>query len=162
MMAIRQAGLAFLALLVLSGWAGTLRADDRHAGYYYPKPGSQETYEARAETLPEANRAVRIGFATGLANQLRARPHAQTLAVFAKGADAEKLILVALQDGRIETLYRARAVFANLTAIARVMPLFAEYGVQDVFTFFDLAKMLGFTQITISDGDDFAHQVFIE
>ena len=161
-MAIRPASALFLMLLVLSGWTGALRADDRHAGYYYPKPGSQETYEARAETLPEANRAVRIGFATGLANQLRARPHAQTLAVFAKGADAEKLILVSLQDGRIETIYRARAVFANLTAVAREMPLFADYGVQEVFTFFDLAKMLGFTQITISDGDDFAHQVFIE
>jgi len=152
----------FLMLLALAGWTTAAEADDRHAGYYYPEPLSQETYEARAETLPETSRSVRIGFATGLANQLRARPHAQTLAVFAKGADAEKLILVAMQDGRIETLYRARAVFANLTAIARVMPLFAEYGVQDVFTFFDLAKMLGFTQITISDGDDFAHQVFIE
>ena len=161
-MAIRQAGLLFFSLLVLAGWTTALRADDRHAGYYYPKPGSQETYEARADTLPEASRKVRIGFATGLANQLRARPHAQTLAVFAKGAEAEKLILIALQDGRIETIYRARAVFANLTAIARVMPLFAEFGVQDVYTFFDLAKMLGFTQITISDGDDFAHQVFIQ
>ena len=161
-MAIRPASALFLMLLVLSGWTGALRADDRHAGYYDPTPGSPETYEARAETLPEATRAVRIGFATGLAHQLRARPHAQTLAVFAKGADAEKLILVSLQDGRIETIYRARAVFANLTAVARVMPLFADYGVQEVFTFFDLAKMLGFTQITISDGDDFAHQVFIE
>jgi len=161
-MAIWQAGLAFLLLLVLSGWTNALRADDRHAGYYYPEPQTQETYEARADTLEEATRGVRIGFVTGLSNQLRARPHPQTVAVFAKGADAEKLILVALQDGRIETLYRARAVFANLTAIARVMPLFEEYGVQEVYTFFDLAKMLGFTQITISDGDDFAHQVFIE
>ncbi|MDJ0946363.1 MAG: molybdopterin-guanine dinucleotide biosynthesis protein A [Kiloniellales bacterium] len=161
-MVLRQAALLFSLLLVLAGWSGALRADDRHAGYYYPEPQTQETYEARAETLEETSRAVRIGFATGLANQLRARPHAPTMAVFAKGADAQKLILVALQDGRIETLYRARAVFADLTAIARVMPLFAEYGVQDVFTFFDLAKMLGFTQITISDGDDFAHQVFIE
>ncbi len=161
-MAIRRAGLAFLVLLALAGQTDALRADDRHAGYYYPEPQTQETYTARADTLEEANRGVRIGFVTGLANQLRARPHPQTLAVFAKGADAEKLILVALQDGRIETLYRARAVFANLTAIARVMPLFEEYGVQEVFTFFDLAKMLGFTQITISDGDDFAHQVFIE
>lgn len=161
-MAIRRARLGFLVLLVLAGCTGALRADDRHAGYYYPKPQTQETYKARAETLQEATRGVRIGFVTGLSNQLRARPHPQTVAIFAKGGDAEKLILVALQDGRIETLYRARAVFANLTSVARVMPLFEEYGVQEVYTFFDLAKMLGFTQITISDGDDFAHQVFIE
>ena len=84
------------------------------------------------------------------------------MAIFAKGAEAEKLILVSLQDGRVDTLYRARAVFANLTSVARVLPIFADYGVQDYFTFFDLAKMMGFSQITITNGRDFAHQVFIE
>ena len=68
----------------------------------------------------------------------------------------------ALEDERIDTLYRARAIFANLTAVARVMPIFRELGVQDWFTFFDLAKMLGFTQITITDGRAFAHQVILE
>jgi hypothetical protein len=29
-------------------------------------------------------------------------------------------------------------------------------------TFLDLAKMLGFKQITISDGDKFSHQVFLK
>lgn len=154
----------FVVLLVFlfAATSHDVAADDRHAGYYYPEPESQETYQARALTLEQANRSVRIGFVTGLANQLLARPHAPTLAIFAKGADAEKLILVALEDGRVETLYRARGVFANLTSIARIMPIFEDYGVQEVFTFFDLAKMLGFTQITISDGRDFAHQVIIE
>ena len=48
MMAIRQAGLMLLALLVLSGWTGTLRADDRHAGYYYPKPGWKDSASYRS------------------------------------------------------------------------------------------------------------------
>lgn len=137
-------------------------AQDRHVGYYYPEPELQEIYTARAQTLQEADRAVRIGFATGLTNRLMARPYAPSLTIFAKGEQAEKLILVALEDGRIDTIYRARAVFAEMTSIARVMPLFAEYGVQDIFTFFDLAKMLGFKQITITNGRDFAHQVLIE
>ena len=64
--------------------------------------------------------------------------------------------------GRIDTLYRARAIFANMTAVARVMPLFRELGVEDWFTFFDLAKLLGFERITITDGRDFAHQVTID
>ncbi len=58
--------------------------------------------------------------------------------------------------------HRARAVFANLTAVARVTPIFQEYGIEDYFTFFDLAKMLGFVQITISNGRDFAHQVTLQ
>jgi len=153
---------AALAGCLLLGLASSAAAEDRHAGYYYPEPQTQETYKARGDTLKEANRGLRIGFVTGLTKQLLAQPYAPTEAIFAKGAEAEKLIIVAFEDGRIDTLYRARALFANLTAVARLMPLFQEYGVQDWFTFFDLAKMLGFSQITISDGRDFAHQVQIE
>jgi hypothetical protein len=80
----------------------------------------------------------------------------------ARGEEAEKLIIVALQDGPIDTLYRARAVLAELTAMARTLPVFAEFGARDRFTFFDLAKILGFRKITITDGRDFAHQVIIE
>ena len=59
-------------------------------------------------------------------------------------------------------LPEARALFANLTAVARTTPIFQEYGVEEFFTFFDFAKMLGYTQITISNGRDFTHQVFLE
>ena len=46
--------------------------------------------------------------------------------------------------------------------MARTLPVFAEFGTRDRFTFFDLAKILGFRRITITDGRDFAHQVIIE
>ncbi len=137
-------------------------AEDRHAGYYYPTPNSEEVYKARARPLPQASRGLRIGFVTGVTQQLLARPFAPTAAMFAKGAEAQKLIIVALEDGRIDTIYRARALFANLTAIARTTPILQEYGVEEFFTFFDFAKMLGYTQITISNGRDFTHQVFLE
>lgn len=152
-----------LAAVVWAGLAAPgLAQNDRHAGYYYPEPQTHEVYQARAQTLPEASRSLRISFVTGVTNQLLARPYPPTAAIFAKGAEAEKLIIVALDDGRIDTIYRARAIFANLTAIARVTPIFQEFGVEEFFTFFDLAKMLGFVQITISDGRDFAHQVILE
>jgi hypothetical protein len=138
-------------------WAG-----DRHAGYYYPEPATQEVYEARSERLPEADRATRIGFVTGIANHISEQPYPPQAAMFAKGTEAEKLIIVALVDGRIDTIYRARAVLANMTAAARMLPAFQEMGVQDWFTFLDLAHMLGFKKITISDGRDFAHQLLIE
>ena len=137
-------------------------AADRHVGYYYPEPGSREVYEARSETLEEATRSLRVAFVTGITNDLGKRPYPAQAAIFAKGAEAEKLIIVALADGRIDTIYRARALFANLTASARLLPIFAQMGVQEVFTFFDLAKMMGFAQITITNGRDFAHQVILE
>ncbi len=148
-----------LAVLMGSGAAG---ADDRHVGYYYPEPQTRETYTARAPTLPQADRTMRIGFVTGTAIQQFNLAYPPQVAVFAKGAEAEKLIIVGLVDGRVDTLFRARAIFANMTAAARQLPAFAQMGVQDTFTFFDLAKMLGFKQITISDGRAFAHQVLIE
>ncbi|WP_340118280.1 molybdopterin-guanine dinucleotide biosynthesis protein A [Pelagibius sp. 7325] len=165
-MAVRMTiGLAAL-LLAVAGVvaAGPVRAqsDDRHAGYYYPEPTSSEDYEARAYTVPEATRKARIAFVTGITNEQNKAPYPPQAAIFAKGSEAEKMIIVALEDGRIDTIYRARAIFAQMTAVSRLLPIFAELGVEDYYTFFDLAKMLGFEQITISDGRDFAHQIIIK
>jgi len=142
--------------------AATAWSDDRHAGYYYPEPTSEEVYTARAQTLPQSNRASRVGFVTAFTARQLERPVSPEFVMFAKGADAQKLIIVSLDDDRVNSLYRARALFAMMTAMARVLPVFTEFGVEDSFTFFDLAKLLGFTQITISDGHDFAHQVILE
>ena len=152
---------AGLGLAILGG-AGAAAAEDRHAGYYYPPPQTVETYRARTETLKDSGRTRRIGFVVELTRQMLRRPYPPDYAVFAKGDDAEKLLIVALRDGVIDTLYRARALLAMLTAVARGTPLFAQLGGEEVLTFFDLMKILGFTQLTVSDGDGFAHQVVIE
>jgi hypothetical protein len=46
--------------------------------------------------------------------------------------------------------------------VARSTPIFQDFGVEELFTFFDFAKMLGYSQITISNGRDFTHQVVLE
>lgn len=153
---------AVLACMVAAGQAPAQENDDRHAGYYYPEPATTEVYEARAYTLPEASRKVRIAFVTGITSEQNKAPYPPQAAIFAKGSEAEKLIIVALEDGRIDTVYRARAIFAQMTAVARLLPMFSQLGVEDFYTFFDLAKMLGFEQITISNGREFAHQVLIQ
>ncbi|MBT6314753.1 MAG: molybdopterin-guanine dinucleotide biosynthesis protein A [Alphaproteobacteria bacterium] len=150
------------ALGALVSLAGPASADDRHAGYYYPQPQSSEVYYPRATPLPEANRDRRLGFVTGITTaQLRA-PYPPTHVLYAKGAESEKLVIVALQDGYIDTIYRARALLAAMTAQARATPIFTELEVESTYTFFDLAVLLGFKQITISDGQSFAHQVTFE
>jgi hypothetical protein len=158
----RHAGSGMLtALALLMMGMATAAAADNHAGYYYPEPATSEVYEARALSMPESSRKTRIAFVTGITNEQNKSPYPPQAAIFAKGSEAEKLIIIGLEDGRIDTIYRARAIFAQLTAVARLLPLFSELGVEDYFTFFDLAKMLGFDQITISNGREFAHQVFI-
>ena len=136
--------------------------DDRRAGYYYPEPKSSEVYVARATMLQQASRTLRIGFLTGLTNKQLAAPYPPQFAVFAKGDDADRMIIVALADGQFSTLYRARALLAQLTAMMRGTDLFRQMGVDDFFTFFDMAKMFGFKEIVISDGENFAHRIEIE
>jgi hypothetical protein len=154
-------GLALAAVLAMG--AGPASADEsRHVGYYYPQPQTVETYEARATTLPDASRSRRLAFVTALTNQMLSNPYPPQYAIFAKGSNAEKLIIVGLYDNSYNTIYRARALFAMLTAVARVTKLFQEYRVEELFTFFDLCKLLGFEQITITDGYEFAHQVLIK
>lgn len=136
--------------------------DDRHAGYYYPPVVTSEVYTARAVPLAEASRSARIQFVVNITQQILARPHAPEYAIFAKGDEAEKLIIVGLKPGSLSTIYRARAVLAMLTSIARASRLFNEFGVQEYFTFFDLAKLFGFEKITVSDGDEYSHQIILE
>jgi hypothetical protein len=134
---------------------------DRHAGYYYPAPDSQETYVGRARPLPEADRRVRVGFVVGLEQEIRKAGQPIPYALFAKGSEAEKLVMVALVDGPLDTLYRARGVLANLTAQSRLLPVFKEHGVEDLFTFFDLLVLLGYERLTLTDGKTWAHQVLL-
>ena len=152
---------AGIALLMAAVWPVTAVADDRHAGYYYPDIMSEETYRARAQTMPEADREVRLGFVSAHTAEQMGRSYPPRYALFAKGEDAEKLIIVGLDDS-FATLFRARGVLAQLTAQARTTTLFRNLAVEDFFTFFDLAKMLGFEQITVTDGDGYAHRIDIE
>lgn len=148
--------------LLLAPIAGA-SADDRHADYYYPTPQSTETYEARAQMLPEASRRSRIAFVTHVMNEMiRKNPYPPQYAIFAKGEEAEKMIIVSLTGDGYDTLYRMRALLAVLTAVARTTPLFKEERVEDYFTYLDLCKMLGFKQLTVSDGKKFAHQIKID
>ncbi len=135
---------------------------DRHIGYYYGSLTSQETYVARATPSPDANRGHRVAFVTGLEVEVAKRGHPIPYAIFAKGGEAQKLIIVALMDGPMDTLFRARGVLANLTAQARLTPLLRENNVSDWFTFFDLCRVLGFEQITISDGKSWTHQIKLQ
>ncbi|MEO0392503.1 MAG: molybdopterin-guanine dinucleotide biosynthesis protein A [Pseudomonadota bacterium] len=141
--------------------AQEIEADDaRHAGFYYPEPDLVEAYKPRSRILPDSDRLRRVGFVTLLTTQQMASGTPR-LAIFAKGAEAEKLIIVALQDGYMDTLYRSRAVLAMLTAVARSTPLLQEMNVADRFTFLDLIYLMGFTQMTISDGDELAHTIVL-
>lgn len=153
---------AVLALLVTLQPAGAHAESDRHAGYYYPPLSSRESYTARAVVMPEANGDMRLGFVTAMAFQQNQRPYPPSFIMFAKGERFERLIITAVGSNGFRGLYQARAVLAQMTSIARSSPMFRDNNVQNVFTFLDLARMLGFDELTISDGQTFAHRITLK
>jgi len=151
------AAVAFFALVPPAA-----AAEDRHAGYYYPEITSSEIYHSRAKVLEHADRKMRLSFVVGMASAQAARPYPPSYAIFAKGDEAEKAVIVGLDGESFRTLYRARAMLALLTARARSTELFQNLAVEDFFTFFDLLRMLGFERLTVSDGETYAHQIQLE
>tara|TARA_R110002072_G_scaffold49277_4_gene133961 strand:- start:149 stop:799 length:651 start_codon:yes stop_codon:yes gene_type:complete len=133
-----------------------------HEGYYYPTITSQEIYVSRSRVMAEAERVLRVGFITAFANGMMESPSPLPFVLFAKGAEAQKMIILAVADGPFDTLYRARAYMAQLTAVARTLPILADYGVEDWFTFYDLVRLLGFDEIVVSDGKNWAHRITLK
>lgn len=157
------AGLAALLLPAATLSSGARASDnDRHAGYYYPPITSREVYKARAVVMSEANADVRLNFITAMAYQQNQRPYPPSFVMFAKGERFERLIIVAIGSNGFRGLYQARAVLAQMTSIARSSPIFRENNVQDMLTFLDLARMLGFEELTVSDGHSFAHRIALK
>lgn len=153
--------------IVFFGWMfGTvqppaLAAEDRYIGYYYPAPEEIEIYCARVPPLVDMDKRRRVGFVIGIKEGMSNKAYDSTYAVFAKGGESEKLIIVAKTEGHLETIYRVRALLADLTNSARTTPIFEESGAPENLTFLDLLTLLGFESVTVSDGDEFTHQIEI-
>lgn len=153
--------LAVLSLFAV--FAGPAAAQEgNHAGYYYPEPQSREEYVSRARNMLDADRSKRLQFVQALSLGQLERPYPPSFAIFAKGEEGEKLIIVSMTAGYADTLYRMRGFLALLTHVSRETPLFTSFKVEEIFTFLDLLKMLGFEQLTVTDGDRYAHQILIK
>ena len=136
--------------------------EDRYIGYYYPKPTSTEVFESQLQTISTMDRPQRIQFVTVVSQGTIQAAYRVPYAVFAKGDKADKMIIVGLQAGELNTVYRMRALLANMTTMSRLSPFFQEKTVAEDATFFDLLKLLGFQSVTITDGEKVTHQVTIK
>lgn len=137
-------------------------SEDRYIGYYYPKPTSTETFESTMQTIAGAERAQRIQFVTVVSQGTIQSAYRVPYAVFAKGEKGDRMIIVGMQQGELNTVYRMRALLANMTTMSRLSPFFQERTVAEDATFFDLLKLLGFREVTITDGEKLTHQVTIK
>ncbi|MFT6557229.1 hypothetical protein [Sneathiella sp.] len=154
----------FLALtltVLLSGGQAAFAKSDRYIGYYYPAPQRIEVYCAHVNALPNVDKKKRVGFIIGIKTGMSKQPYASPYSVFAKGSTSDKLLVVSKQDGYLDTVYRARALLAELSTSARTTPVFTNSSAPEELTFLDLIAMLGFASVTLSDGNGFAHQIHV-
>lgn len=152
----------FIVGLLLLMFPLNAYAEDRRVGYYYPPITSEEVFDRTLASAPKAIGSVRTAFITEVTkNQLKS-PSKPRISIFAKGSKKQHLIVVALDDEVFDTLFRARAVMAQLTSHARTTPFFKKNGIQFDATWYDLAKILGFEDIVLSDGKTWSHKVAIK
>ncbi|MEM6499436.1 MAG: hypothetical protein AAF709_22270 [Pseudomonadota bacterium] len=134
-------------------------AEERYEGYYYPTVTSEETFERAVRDLGEPNRQVRVDFIQNITQSQLAAPEAPQFIFFAKGNDAKHLIVVGLNDDVFSTLFRARAVMAQMTVNVRSSPFFVDQNLQFLATFYDLLQILEFDTLVLSDGKNWSHKV---
>ncbi|MEL6463705.1 MAG: hypothetical protein AAFQ58_01950 [Pseudomonadota bacterium] len=140
-------------------FAVTAQAQERYEGYYYPEVTSTEDFTRVIRQAPDSSKGVRVEFVTNLTVAQLAAPESPRFVFFAKGSDAKHLSVIALDDDVFSTLFRARAVLAQMTSNMRNNDFFRTQELQFVATFFDLLQLMEFDTLVISDGETWAHQV---
>ncbi|MEM7270572.1 MAG: hypothetical protein AAF401_15140 [Pseudomonadota bacterium] len=145
------------ALFALSAVAA--QAKDKYVGYYYPEIGSEETFDRQIADAPPANKAVRVGFVTSITKAQLEAPESPRFVLFAKGGESDTMIMVALDDDIFKSIYRARALMAQLTSNIRGTAFFKQLGLETAGTFYDMLQMMEFDELIISDGETWSHRV---
>jgi hypothetical protein len=148
-----------LALLIAIALGAPLAAQDRYVGYYYPEITSSEDFDRVIRATQGAGKAVRVDFVNVLTTAQLDAPESPRFVFFAKGADAGPLIMTALDDDIFSTIYRARAILAQLTVSVRKGGFFRQEDLQYVATFYDLLQLMQFDELVITDGETWAHRV---
>jgi hypothetical protein len=146
--------------LAVASFGGAAWAAGRDS-YYYPPVNSEEVFARDLALAPIPRRAVRVGLITRITRTQLAAPESPRFVIFAKGDEAKHMIIIALDDQVFKTVYRARAVLAQLTSNVRSADFFNS-NIEDYATWFDLAKLLGFDDLVISDGATWSHRVIFE
>ena len=149
--------LLMISAMIVMALAYSVQADDK-AGYYYPPITSEEAFDRDIGEL-SADRRMRVNFVTQITRAQLDAPENPRFVIFAKGAEANRMIIVGLDDDVFKTLYRARAVLAQLTSQSRGTDFFIDNKIEITATWFDLLRLMGFKDLVISDGEAWSHKV---
>lgn len=147
---------AFIALLLSTTLAF---AKDKYVGYYVADVASEESFDRVIRDAGQSSKAVRVDFVNQVTIAQLKEPESPRFVFFAKGNDASTLILTALDDEVFSTLYRARAIMAQMTVSVRQSGFFKQEQLEYVATFYDLLQLMQFDELLITDGETWTHRV---
>ncbi|MFT4793436.1 MAG: hypothetical protein ACJAVR_002381 [Paracoccaceae bacterium] len=164
---IRPLAIVILLLALCAPGMSGLRAAnddavhiDRQEGYHYPTVGTEEDFTRHLiPDAPPSDGDLRERFVSLVTRAQLDAPETPRYVVFAKGSDSRHLIIVALDDNIFRTIFRARAVLAQLSSNLRESPLFVERGLDTTATFFDMLQILDFESLTVTDGVEWSHKI---
>lgn len=144
-----------------SGVAGSVAAasdETTGAGLYYPPASSVETPDILLQQLPGVGPQQRQSFVDQVNLAVGTPGRSVPIVAQAVGANRETLVLLYVGGEGAMTPYLARGVLARLTAVTRSAPAIQAMGLSSEFDAYNMAAVLGFGRIVVTDGRAFAHQ----
>ncbi len=146
------------------GGEENLRADDEARGTYYAGTVDNERYQAKQPAAPGMAGTQRRQFVDQLVSLLIRLRAMDLVSIFVIGEGWDHLMIVSQAEDQFGNEYRARAYLAGLLPIIRANNLAPQPVAQiaaEASSFLDLAAAMGFTDISVSEGDLFTYHAEI-
>lgn len=132
------------------------------AGRYYPPASSVEAPNILFEAMAGVGPKQRQFFADQINLAVSAPGRTVPIVAQAVGANNESLVFLYLGAEAPMTPYLARGLFARLTSITRAAPAITEMGLSSEFDVYNMAAVLGFGRIIVTDGRAFSHEANLQ
>lgn len=127
-------------------------------GLYYPKVTVSEQPEIRFGPILGAGPQERQFFVDQINRASTTSERDIAIVVQAVGTENKTLLLMPLgREGR-PTAYIAKAMLARITSVLRFAPAITEMGISQEVDVYNMAAIMGFERIVVTDGRAFAYQ----
>ena len=154
----------FLAIFLLNIFFifGEVGGKELNGHQFYPTPKVIENYKSRRRVLTSTQNKTRIAFVNNILRAFIHRDAKERVFVFAKGKNAENMIIMDSVNGNLNTIFKVRAFIEVLPVLLRNSPIYRKFKNSEIPPFLDLAKMNGFKTITFTDGDKYSFRFILK
>lgn len=142
---------------------GVTSVDERTGeGTYFPAVSSVETPEIRFARVAGVGVQQRNVVVDQLNLAVATNGGTLPIVVQAVGQDRSTLVFTYMNADSTMTPYIARGILARLSSLSRLLPVVNELGLSSEVDVYNVAVVLGFERIIVTDGRNFAHQANLD